>query len=296
MLYTITSATEVDRPVLISALAGWVDAASAGTGTVSHIAGTGEEVAVFDPDALFDYRANRPVLDIVDGTPQQLVWPEVTMRRARRDGRDLLVLSGTEPDFRWKEFATSILDLAIRFGVTELICVGAVPAAVPHTRPTPVLTTASRSELLQPGDRPPDGLLRVPSAAVSVIDIELARHGIPTVGFWAQIPHYISGPYYAGIVSLVNKVAAHLGVEISVQPLEEEARAQRDQLDEIVGTRPETAAHIERLESMATAEENVSGEELAGEIERFLRRGRMGDPNRLDDDAGPEGFGEAQRG
>jgi hypothetical protein len=117
----------------------------------------------------------------------------------------------------------------------------------------------------------------------------LAGHGIPTVGFWAQIPHYISGPYYAGIVALVNKVAAHLGAEISVQRLEEEALAQREQLDEIVGTRPETASHIARLETMAAAEEVVSGEELAGEIERFLRRGRTGETGGLDDESGPGG-------
>jgi predicted ATP-grasp superfamily ATP-dependent carboligase len=289
MLYTITSRIEVDAPVLIAALSGWVDAASAGTGTVSHIAGSGEKVAVFDPDALFDYRANRPILDIVDGIPKDLVWPEITVRYARRDHRDLLILSGSEPDFRWKEFATSVLDFALRFGVTELVCVGAVPAAVPHTRPTPVLTTASREELLQSGDRPPDGLLRVPSAAVSVIDVTLAGQGIPTVGFWAQIPHYITGPYYAGTIALVNKVAAHLGAEISVQPLEEEARAQRLQLDEIVSARPETAAHIERLESMAAAEEVVSGEELAGEIERFLRRGGTGDSRQFDDEGGSPG-------
>src|SRR5918992_3911327 len=289
MLYTITAPVDLDKPVLVSALAGWVDAASAGTGTASHIAGSGPDIASFDPDALFDYRANRPVLDIVDGVPKDLAWPEIIVRHAQQDRRDLLILSGSEPDFRWKEFATSVLDLALRFGVTDLISVGAVPAAVPHTRPTPVLSTASRTELLQSGDRPPDGLLRVPSAAVSVIDMALAGHGIPTVGFWAQIPHYISGPYYAGIVALVNKVAAHLGVEISVQPLEEEALAQREQLDEIVGTRPETASHIERLETMAAAEEVVSGEELAGEIERFLRRGRSGESGGLDDESGPGG-------
>ena len=54
------------------------------------------------PTALFDYRARRPPLEIVDGRLTELTWHELVLRRTRIDERDLLVLVGPEPDYRWR--------------------------------------------------------------------------------------------------------------------------------------------------------------------------------------------------
>ena len=64
------------------------------------------------------------------------------MTAVRADGRDLVVLTGTEPALRWRAFVSSVAGLAVDIGVTELIGIGGIPWAVPHTRPIPVLTTA----------------------------------------------------------------------------------------------------------------------------------------------------------
>ena len=82
-----------------------------------------------------------------------------------------------------------------RLGVVEWISLGAIPAAVPHTRPVPILGTEASPGLLR-GDvlAGPAGTLRVPSALVSALEIEVSKAGIPALGYFAQVPHYVSGP------------------------------------------------------------------------------------------------------
>jgi hypothetical protein len=275
-LYTLVEDVEPVDPVLIQALSGWVDAGEAGTETAAFLAGTGEIVAHFDSDALFDYRSNRPILDFVDGVIRELRWPGITVRYTSVAGRDVLILTGLEPDMRWGEFSTSVGDLALRYGVTQLISVGAVPAAVPHTLESPVMMTASKADLLA-GQRVPEGLLRVPSAAVSVVDRHLSERGIDTVGFWAQVPHYVTDAYKPAVVALVGKVAGHLGLNLGLDELRAEAEQQRRHLDAIVASRPEAKEYVERLESMASAEFGL-GNDLATEVERFLKEVGGGNP------------------
>lgn len=276
-MYEQLAAPKLNAPVLIASLTGWVDAGAAGTTAAEHIATGGQTIIRFDSDALYDFRSQRPVLDIVDGTMKEYTWPELVVRHVKIGGRDLLVLSGQEPDIGWRAFSGAVLDLTLELGVVSSVCLGAIPAAVPHTRPTPVLATASRRDLLQEGDRLPEGLLRVPGSAVNLVEFTLGAHGIPSVGFWAQVPHYLSAPYPPAAIALTERVARHLGVAIPLDPLVEAANVQREQLDAIVAQQPETAAHIERLEQILPDIQNVpSGESIAAEIERFLRDQREG--------------------
>lgn len=277
MIYTLEDEPVLQNPVMVSALSGWVDAGAVGTSAAAHLAGDGRLIASFDPDALFDYRSQRPILDIVDGAMTQVVWPEVVLRHAVVGGKDLLLLTGQEPDLGWKRFSDAVAELAARFEVVQLVTLGSVPAAVPHTLPSPILTTASDPDLLAGDVRPPSGLLRVPAAAVSMVDRHVAGTGIPTVGFFVQVPHYAPGSYPPGVVSLLQRFAVHLGIDIPLESLEEEARTHRIQLDELIAGQPEAQEHVRSLESMQADQPIVSGEELASEIERYLRNSPPGD-------------------
>ena len=195
-LYTLQRDHELIDPVLVAAFDGWVDAGSAATTALGILADGGEIVATFDADRLFDYRARRPPLEIVDGRLTELTWPELVLRRTRLEERDLLVLVGPEPDYRWRGFTAAVLELVRRFSVVEWISLGAIPAAVPHTRAVPIIGTEATPGLLR-GEvmAGPAGTLRVPSALVSALELEVAATGIPALGYFAQVPHYVSGPY-----------------------------------------------------------------------------------------------------
>lgn len=266
--------TDSVAPALIVSFEDWVDAGGAGSSAARHIAHGGELIATFDADALYDFRSHRPVLDIVDGKPTSFELPRMTLTRRRLSERDVFVLTGPEPDYRWKGFAADVRDLAMKMGVVEHVSIGSIPAAVPHTAPTPVMMTASSEDLL--GDAAPNqGLLRVPAAAVSLIEWTLAENGIPAVGFWAQVPHYAT-PYAAGAIALVRKVETHLSVTIGAGELETEDRAQRQALEQILSSNPDASTYIERLESMVGEEPIPEAENIAEEVERFLRNQRGG--------------------
>lgn len=265
---------ELVAPALIVSFEDWVDAAGAASTAARHIAEGGDVVASFDPDALYDYRSHRPILDIVDGAPKSFVGPSLRVTRRRLNERDLFVLTGPEPDYRWNEFAESVLELAVRLGVVEHVSLGAIPAAVPHTAPTPVMMTASSPELRR-GAASTEGLLRVPAAAVSLVEWTLSQNGIPAVGFWAQVPHYAT-PFAAGSIALIRRVEDHLSVTIGAGSLEQEDALQRTALQNLLAENPEARDYLERLEGLVGEEQVPSPENIGEEVERFLRNQRRG--------------------
>jgi PAC2 family len=273
-LYRLDDSSDLIAPTLVAAFDSWIDAGSASTTAAAHLADDSEIVATFDADSLFDYRARRPTLEIADGRPAELTWPELVLRRARIGDRDVLILAGPEPDFRWRELAEAAVDLARTLGVAEWISIGAIPAAVPHTRPVPVLGTESEPGLLRGGVQPgPHGLLRVPAAAISVLDFAVSHSGIPSIGYFAQVPHYVSGAYPAAAIQLIRAIERHLGSEVQLGSLPSEARQLRTQLDAATALDETTRSYLERLESMVDEARLPSGDDLISEIEQFLREG-----------------------
>ena len=264
---------EMAAPVMVVAFDAWVDAGSASTSAAEALLDDASAVvASFEADLLYDYRARRPTLDILDGRPTHLNWPVLAVRRAKLDERDVLVLTGPEPDFRWRELANDLVALARELEVGEWISLGSIPAAVPHTRPVPILGTESSPGLLRGGvSAGPAGLLRVPSAAVAVLDLAIAEGGISALGYFAQVPHYISGEYAPAAVALLGALATHLGVEIDPGELVTEAEQLRTRLDTATAVDEKTRAYVERLEQMVDEARLPAGDELISEIERFLR-------------------------
>jgi hypothetical protein len=261
-------------PTMVGAFDGWVDAGSAATAALAELVADAPVVATFDADALFDYRARRPTLQIVDGRLAELTWPELVVRRVTVGERDLLILAGAEPDDRWQAFSAAVVDMAHQLGVAEWISLGSIPAAVPHTRSVPIIGTTSEPGRLRGDVRPgPAGLLRVPAAAISVLEMAMAAGGIPAVGYFAQVPHYVSGPYPGASVELLSALGRHLGVILQSGDLVEEARQLRTRLDTATALEETTRAYVERLEAMVDEERLPSGDDLIGEIERFLREG-----------------------
>jgi hypothetical protein len=136
----------------------------------------------------------------------------------------------------------------------------------------PILGTQSSPGLLRGNVQAgPSGLLRVPAACVSVLDISLAEAGIPTVGYFAQIPHYISGEYAPAAIALLEALGRHLDVEIDSSDLRAEAELLRTRLDAATAADEKTRVYVERLETMVDEARLPEGDELISEIERFLR-------------------------
>jgi proteasome assembly chaperone (PAC2) family protein len=278
---------ELESPVLVVALDGWIDA---GLGAQQARSCIEEQidpilVATFDTDELLDHRARRPTMQLVEGVHAGLEWPAIELHAAAdRAGNEFLLLSGAEPDHQWRAFSSSVVDLAMELGVRMVIGLGAYPAPVPHTRPTGLASTATTRELADLVGHVP-GAIAVPAGIQAAIEDRCATVGLPAVGLWAQVPHYVAAmPYPAAAVALLEGVRRVAGLELEPRGLGELAAAARARIDELVGQNDEHQQMVAQLESQAdlatpggTSSRGgelgplPSGDELAAELERFLR-------------------------
>lgn len=278
-LLSHASDLDLDQPVMLLAMTGWVDAASVGTDTAERIASGGDVVAAFEPDALFDYRSSRPTLHFSSGDLTDIVWPRLEVIHRSVDEIELLIAIGNEPDFRWQELTREFVKLARRYNVSKFVTLGAVPAPVPHTRPVRVVCTTSDPDLLRDGDDVMPDELVVPGAAVSVLRQGIADAGLPAIGYWAQVPHYLQSPFHPGVLGLTERVGRQIDVRFPIGDLALEASAQLEQIDADLAERDDARQYVERLELMQDErpelvtpfQEVPSADEIGAEVERFLR-------------------------
>jgi proteasome assembly chaperone (PAC2) family protein len=277
-LYSMVERPDLDSPVLIMVLKGWIDAGLGADGAAAVLTRQLEPktVARFDADALLDWRARRPTMRLVDGINTQLTWDETELSWAKDGlGHDVLLLFGNEPDHAWLAFSEQVVDLAEDLGARMVVGLGAYPTPVPHTRTPLIAASASSADLAQ-------GLLlnsvEVPSGVQGMIERRAALRGLPALGLWVQVPHYVSAmPYPAASLALLQATNRSTGLDLPLADLPDQADASRRRIDELIAQNPEHTAMLEQLEAQAdqqasdTALQATSGDELAAELERFLR-------------------------
>ena len=274
---------ELDHPLLIAALHGWIDAGGAAAAALEAIVDECQAsvIATFVSDEYIDYRARRPVLTLDEGVHATLAWQEIqVLAGSTPDGRDVVLLRGPEPDMKWNRFTTVMTELCQHLGVVRMVSLGAYPFTSPHTRPPRISVTAPTEEAIA-GLPYLRSSLEVPAGAVSVLAEACSAAEIPAVGLWAQVPHYASAmPYPDAAIALVDALCGLTGVELPVDSLRTEAVAQRERIDALIADNAEHAAMVHRLEIAHDASDDTanpvsfeipSGDQLAAEVERFLR-------------------------
>jgi hypothetical protein len=268
------------HPVLLIALEGFVDAgavASTASMFLRH-RWQSEAVATFDRDALLDYRARRPTAIVDSGVLRRVEWQDIELHVATVEGpRDVALLLGPEPDMSWEAFFEALTGACKDLGVEAALGLGAYPAAVPHTRPARILQASNTVE--EGGlhaDLPPITGYTGPVGAGTVAHDELGKLGIPATGLWAEVPHYVAGsPNPTVALAMVRTVAGLLETEVDTTELESAATLHRQQIDEAVAEHDEAAGMVQALErhvDEGEAEDLPTGEDIAAELERFLRQ------------------------
>jgi proteasome assembly chaperone (PAC2) family protein len=281
----VTDVPELFTPRLVVMLTGWIDASGAAAAAMSalEVECDARPFVHFDDDIFIDYRARRPILEVRSGVSTRLVWssPELLLGRDSNGG-DVLLLSGPEPDMAWHRFTSTVVSLAEQFGVQSMTSLGAYPFAVPHTR-SPIVssTSPSRDLIAQLGFRA--NSVDVPAGAVAALEQAMHERNIPAVGLWAQVPHYVAAMSYpAASVALLDALELVTGIAIPARELRREMVLQRERLDQLVEGNDEHQEMVARLERIYDNGEPISvdddeglqlrsGDELAAEVERFLR-------------------------
>ena len=275
-LFTLAPPPPMTDPVLLIGLAGWGDAAAAASDACDWLTEDAQPVVTFSPDAVFDYRSNRPILRANAGEMLSLTWPRLEIVHLKPSGRDVLALVGSEPDYGWVGISEAVVEIAQSFGVATAVTVGSVPAPVRHAIPTSVFGAASDSRLMLPGDELLMDDIVVPASAGTVFRSGLEQAGIPTIGYWAQVPQYVGRPYQPAMHALLEKIAGQLEIELDLTVIELEAQGQIERLDDILAKRSDARDFVEGLELSVGTTSKVptnlpTADEIADEISEFLQ-------------------------
>jgi proteasome assembly chaperone (PAC2) family protein len=269
-------------PALVCAFKGWNDASDAASSSITFVGGAlgARRFATIDPEEFYDFQATRPRIQFVDGQARAIVWPEVELYEARvpRAPRDLILLSGSEPSFRWRSFTKLIVEVAEAIGVQMVVTLGALLADVPHTRPISVTGLASDPTLVARLGLATSSY-EGPTGIIGVLHAACQEAGLPSASLWAAVPHYIAAtPNPKAALALVRKLEGLLGVAVNAAELEASAADYERQVNIAVQSDPDVQAFVERLEQAASEEASddvgplPSGETIARDLQRFLRQ------------------------
>ncbi len=268
---------------MIVAFTGWNDAGEAATGAVSHLLNTwvSTHIASCDPEDFYDFQVNRPQVSIDGSKIRQITWPNTDVYGVNVPSFpfDLVLVRGAEPSMRWKTFTAQILDLADDLEVSMIVTVGSLLADTPHTRPIGVTGSGSHPDLAK---KLGVSISRYqgPTGILGILLDGAQKRSIDAVSLWASIPHYASAPPSPkATLALINSLEDILNVSIDLGDLPDHARAWEIAVDEMASEDSDVAEYIKSLE-VAKDETDLpeaTGESIAREFERYLRRNKTED-------------------
>jgi len=269
---------QLNSPVLIAAFEGWNDGANSATATVRHLSDQWDAqlLATVDPESYYDFQVQRPIINIESKGVRSLTWPatSVSIARLANSSHDAVLVNGIEPSMRWPSFCAELLDLAESLRVKQVIVLGALLAATPHTRPVPITGFASDATLasrLGFETTTYEG----PTGIVGVLQSEAQDAGFSAVSLWAQVPYYVAEPPCPkATLALLAMLEDLVDASIDLGDLPEDAQAWQRGAEELAADDPDVAEYVQQLEEVRDAADlpEASGEAIARDFQRYLRR------------------------
>jgi len=272
-------------PVMVVAFSGWNDAAEAATGAASHILGcwtdpsftvVPELIADLDSEEFYDFQVNRPMISVDDSKIRSLTWPGTQVFGLATPDLDFdfVIVRGVEPSMKWKTFVKDVLDLADDLEISMVITLGSMLADAPHTRPITVSGSGANPEIAKRLGVEVSNY-EGPTGILGALQDGCVRRGIDAVSLWAAVPHYASGsPSPKATLALVNALEDFLEIDIPQGELPDSSLEWEKDVNDLAQEDTEVAEYVKALEESKDASDlpDVSGESIARELERFLRR------------------------
>ena len=277
-MFITESVFPLRNPIMIASFEGWNDAGESASGALRHLltAWNHQEIGRLVPEAYYDFQVNRPFIRIDETVVREIVWPNTIVYAASTPhlSNDFLIVKGIEPSMRWSTFANEILDVADDYEVNTVITLGALLADTPHSRPITVTASGAHPDIatkLGVEVSKYEG----PTGIIGVLQDASYRRGLDAVSFWAAVPHYVSTPPSPkASLALINALEDFLEISISQGDLPNRAVAWEKQVDQMASDDAEIGDYVKQLESSKDALDipSATGESIAREVERFLRR------------------------
>ncbi len=270
---------------MVLSFTGWNDAGEAASGALEHFLSAWSDenssvvpelMAEIDPEEFYDFQVNRPRIFVDNSKIRKIEWPGTVIYGLATPelDRDFILVKGAEPSIRWRTFTRELLDLADDCEVSLLITLGSLLADTPHSRPISVSGSGAHPEI---ADRLGVEISKYegPTGILGVIQDACMKRDIDAISLWAAVPHYASAPPSPkASLALINALEDFLSITIPATDLVERSREWESRVDELASEDSAVGEYVKELEASKDAADlpGVSGETIAREFERYLRR------------------------
>jgi proteasome assembly chaperone (PAC2) family protein len=277
-MHLFESAFPLRQPIMLAAFEGWNDAGESATGAINHLLAswTHHKLAMMNPEDYYDFQVNRPSIKVDERVVREIIWPNTVVFEVLTPHlkNDFLIVKGIEPSMKWRTFANELLDLADDYEVSMSITLGALLSDTPHTRPITVTGSGAHPDV---ANRLGIEISKYegPTGIIGVLQDSAHQRGIDAVSLWASVPHYVSTPPCPkASLALINSLEDFLDISIPQGDLPERSTSWESQVDQMAAEDSEVGDYVKQLESSKDAADlpAATGESIAREVERFLRR------------------------
>ncbi|MFM7889226.1 MAG: PAC2 family protein [Actinomycetota bacterium] len=277
-MHLFESAFSLRNPIMIAAFEGWNDAGESATGAINHLltSWTHHKLGMMDPEDYYDFQVNRPAIKVDERVVREIIWPNTVLFEVSTPHleNDFIIVKGIEPSMKWRTFSSELLDIADDYEVTMSITLGALLSDTPHTRPITVTGSGAHPDVA--------GRLGIeiskyegPTGIIGVLQDAAHQRGIDAVSLWASVPHYVSTPPCPkASLALINALEDFLDISIPQGDLPERSNSWEIHVNQMAAEDSEVGDYVKQLETSKDAAElpEATGESIAREVERFLRR------------------------
>jgi proteasome assembly chaperone (PAC2) family protein len=249
---------KLENGILIACFEGWGNALEVSRG-MGHFLIRKLEARLFgtlETDPFYLFREHRPVVSIEEGILKKLDFPGCNLHVAPKErvGRDIIILSGDEPDLQWLRFTHNILSLCIEAGVKTIISCGGMLDNILHTDRM-ISVVASSKELV--GTLPDQVASLITymgqSSIHSTIHFEAKKQGLDCVGLYCHCPYYIQGITHFGLLAyLGNFLSEWAGFDLNTDELDLAWKESSKQIEEAIKNNPELKQVINELRKTRT--------------------------------------------
>jgi len=269
--------------ILLVAFEGWNDATEGASNAIRAIADQiqAQTLDAVDPEDYFDFQLARPMLELDADGARVINWPGCELLQAspemieqRPELANLYLLLGTEPSRRWLSFTAEIMEMVEDREIDHVITLGAMLAEAPHSRPMQLIRS-SQNPAMQSLFGLEASKYEGPIGIMSVLGQAFEAEGIPVLSLWGSVPHYVhntTNPKAA--LEFLAELSIITNFEFDTKELAELAFEWERSIDEMSQGDEELSGYIEQLEKSRDEQdsEEVSGDVLAREFERYLRQ------------------------
>ena len=206
------------------------------------------EIASFDDNRIYDFRAQRPIVSFKDGALVDVALPHMAVTLATdMHGQPFLYVCGQEPDFQWLALSKDLIDMVRRFNVQQVYSFAGMAAGVPHTRPADMLIRSPTRQDVQHVLGSAEHFAQLQD----VFEYQAGQEGISVTNIRVRVPFYMAKgaqPFVSGALAVIKMTAQLGGPTLPLGDLEQLEDQQAKALDGIVEEGSDFSELLEHLE------------------------------------------------